>query len=108
MDPVETPNLAVFAERLPKTRIGVLRQLWPAIRACLEGGHSLRDIHRTLRQDGIEMAYSTLCWAVAVLRQTAPPQPPPLKTTGECSTAPGKPGESRGNTRHVDPLGNLK
>lgn len=54
------------------------------------------------------MAYSTLCWAVAILRQNAPPEPSPGLRTGGSSTAPGKPGEDMSNARHVDPLRNLK
>ena len=107
MNPVATLNLTAFTEQWPTTRIGILRQLWPSIQTCLEGGHSLRDIHRTLRQDGVEMAYSTLCWAVAVLRHTAPPQSAPLCKTNE-TTAPGKPGERGGSSRHVDSLKNLE
>jgi hypothetical protein len=108
MNPVATPNLAAFTEQWPKTRIGILRRLWPAIHTCLESGHSLRAIHHTLQQDGIEMAYSTLCWAVAILRQSAPAESATRPRTGEPPTARSKPGENRGNARLVDPLRNLK
>ena len=108
MNPVATPNLAAFTEQWPKTRIGILRQLWPAIHTCLESGHSLRDIHHTLRQDGIEMGYSTLCRAVAILRRSVPPHSAPLRRTDRASTALGKPGENMGNARSMDPLRNLK
>jgi len=46
----------------PKTRIEFCGFLWPTIQACLDAGHSMRDVHEKLRLDGIEMAYSTLCW----------------------------------------------
>jgi hypothetical protein len=108
MNPVATPNLAAFTEEWPKTRIGILRQLWPAIQICLETGHSLRDIHHTLRQDGIEMGYSTLCWAVAILRRSVALQPPLLPRAGESSTAPSTRGECSGGSAQSDPLRNLK
>jgi len=74
MNPVSPPNLRAFTGQLPKTRIGILRLLWPTIRERLDGGHTLRDIHQTLKLDGIEMAYSTLCWAVAELRRNRSPR----------------------------------
>jgi hypothetical protein len=108
MNSVSVPNLRAFREQLPKTRIGILRLLWPTIRECLDGGHTLRDIHQTLRLDGIDMAYSTLCWAVAELRQSGPPErSAPAKNT-DSPTAPL--GREKGSAvRHgADPLGNLK
>jgi hypothetical protein len=108
MNSVSAPNLRAFREQLPKTRIGILRLLWPTIQECLDGGHTLRDIHQTLRLDGIDMAYSTLCWAVAELRQSGPPErSAPAKNT-ESPTAPL--GREKGSAvRHgTDPLGNLK
>ena len=67
---LRTPHLVAFCEEWPKTRIGILRQLWPTVQACLDAGHTMRDVHQKLRLDGIEMAYSTFCWAVATLRQS--------------------------------------
>lgn len=99
---VSTPNLTAFSEQPPKTRIGVLRLLWPTIEACLNSGHSLRDIHRMLRLDGFAMAYSTLCWAVAILRHNGHAVPG-VKQAG-CPTAPGKPGKAG----EPDPLLNLR
>jgi hypothetical protein len=108
MNPVTTPNLAAFSAQWPRTRIGILRQLWPSIQTCRESGHSLRAIHHTLRQDGIEMAYSTLCWAVATLQQTMAPRAAGAPKTGAPSTAPAAKREIRPNARQADPLSNLK
>ncbi len=108
MNPVEAPNLKAFTEQLPKTHIAMARLLWPMIHACLENGHSIRDVHKRLRMDGIEMAYSTLCWAVSTLRHNGRhPADRPLKTN-EHPTAPGKPGERVGSRDDVDPLRNLR
>jgi hypothetical protein len=67
-----TPNLKAISDQLPRTRIGILRNLWPTIQTCLDTGHSPRDIHESLRLDGIQMAYSTFCWAMSTLRQAQP------------------------------------
>lgn len=99
---VSTPNLTAFSEQPPKTRIGVLRLLWPTIQACLNSGHSLRDIHRMLRLDGFAMAYSTLCWAVATLRQNGHAVSG-MKQAGY-PTAPGKPAKAD----EPDPLLNVR
>lgn len=93
----ELPHLAEFAAEVPKRRMGVIRHLWPSIRACLDAGHSVRAVQARLGADGLAIPYSTLCWAIANLRKTSPER-----------TAPPKVGEIRppkpvGN----DALGNL-
>jgi hypothetical protein len=100
-----TPNLKAISDQLPKTRIGILRNLWPTIQDCLDAGHSLRDIHESLRLDGIEMAYSTFCWAVGALRQRWPVMP----ERESRSTAPRTAGEITGQNQAVDdPLDNIR
>lgn len=107
MESVETPNLRAFTTRPPKTRVGMVRLIWPTLKACLDAGHSLRDIHQMLRLDGVQMAYSTLCWAVAELRH-----PPATKTGGAANagaTAHAHRGETAGRTGPaLDPLHNLR
>src|SRR5215469_5208579 len=90
-----TPNLKAISDQLPKTRIGILRNLWPTIQTCLDGGHSLRDIHESLRLDGIERAYSTSCWAISSLRQ----RQPPVAASQSRETAPYTTGETTGQKR---------
>ena len=107
MHPVSAPNLTAFRERRPKTRIGILRLLWPTVRECLEAGHTLRDIHETLKLDGIDMAYSTLCWAVAGLRQNNVPQTAARPKHFDFSTAARRPGKAD-ERAYPDPLLNLK
>src|SRR5689334_4247012 len=100
-----TPNLRAISDRLPRTRIGILRNLWPMIQSCLDAGHSLRDIHESLRLDGIKMAYSTFCWAVGALRQRQR-----IGAERESrSTAPQTAGEITGQDRlSDDPLDNVR
>ena len=105
MNPVSTPNLKAFAEQAPKTRIGILRALWPTIHDCLTVGHSLRDIHKMLDLDGIEMPYSTLCRIVAMLQRDVQPK---AEHGPKQATAPGRPGERSARPASVDPLRNLR
>jgi hypothetical protein len=104
MNSVATPNLKAFAEQLPKTRIGILRALWPSIQDCLTVGHSLRDIHKTLHLDGIEMPYSTLCRIVTILQRDVQPK---ADRVPKQSTAPDRPGERSVKPAPMDPLRNL-
>jgi hypothetical protein len=108
MKSVATPNLRAFAEQLPKARMGMIRVLWPAIQECLTVGHSLRDIHRTLHLDGIEMPYSTLCRVVAKLQRNVQPRANPLSRQVECSTAQRRAGERTPAAAEPDPLRNLR
>jgi hypothetical protein len=105
MNPVSTPNLRAFAEQMPKTRIGILRALRPTINDCLTVGHSLRDIHKTLHLDGIEMPYSTLCRIVAMLQ---PDVQPKAERGPKQPAAPDRPGERSVKLAPVDPLRNLR
>ena len=105
MNSVSTPNLKAFAEQVPKTRIGILRALWPTIQDCLIVGHSLREIYKTLHLDGIEMPYSTLCRIVATLQRATPPK---VDRVPKQITAPDRPGERSAKPAPVDPLRNLR
>jgi hypothetical protein len=67
----------------------------------------LRDIHHKLRQDGIEMAYSTLCWAVGTLRHSQPAAGPAERRL-DLPAAPGRPGETTVEVAGRDPLRNLR
>jgi hypothetical protein len=98
--PDELPQLTDLATEVPARRIGVIRFLWPSIRACLDAGHTVRAVQARLTADGLSIPYSTLCWAIASLRRSG--------TTNERTASP-KAGEIRtpapaGN----DPLGNLR
>jgi len=44
----------------PRSKIAVLRGLYPEILATLRLGHSLKDIHGKLVEDGLEMSYTVL------------------------------------------------
>lgn len=100
-----TPNLKAISDQLPRTRIGILRNLWPTIKSCLDAGHSLRDVHECLRLDGVQMAYSTFCWAVGTLRQ----RQPAIAVQENRSTAPHTAGEIAGAKRgEADPLQNVR
>jgi hypothetical protein len=105
MNSVSTPNLKAFAEQVPQTRIGILRALWPTIHDCLTVGHSLREIHKTLHLDGIEMPYSTLCRIVATLQRATLPK---VDRVPKQTTAPATPGERSAKPAVVDPLRNLR
>ncbi|WP_031498072.1 hypothetical protein [Bryobacter aggregatus] len=62
------PQLDEFAAEAPASRIGVIRRLWPSIRSCLDAGHSIRAVQARLKADGVSIPYSTLCWAISILR----------------------------------------
>ena len=62
-------HLESILREMPRKRTGFVRSIWPTLRACLDAGHTLRDIHARLELDGVRMHYSTFCAAVASLRQ---------------------------------------
>lgn len=97
--PEEMPRLAELAAEVPARRVGLIRYLWPSIRACLDAGHSVRAIQARLGADGVPIPYSTLCWAIANLRRagTANDRPAPPKAGERATTGPAG----------GDPLANL-
>jgi len=54
------------------------------------------------------MAYSTLCWAVATLRQTLPSTVGRRPNAPAGPTAPHRAGETTGESKELDPLRNLR
>lgn len=68
-DSKEFTHLTSILREMPRKRAGFVRSMWPTLRACLDAGHTLRDIHARLELDGVRMHYSTFCAAVASLRQ---------------------------------------
>lgn len=67
----EFTHLTSILREMPRKRTGFVRSIWPTLRACLDAGHTLRDIHARLELDGVRMHYSTFCAAVASLRNDA-------------------------------------
>jgi hypothetical protein len=53
----------------PRTKAGQVRHAWPEIRALLEAGHSLKDIHVWLGEIGIEIGYARLSDYTAQLKR---------------------------------------
>jgi hypothetical protein len=95
----DLPPLGDLATELPQRRIGVIKHLWPSVEACLAAGHTVRTIRARLAAEGLEIPYSTLCWAISTLKKGSHQKP---------QTALGSEGKQRASSRQVgDPLGNL-
>jgi hypothetical protein len=43
---------------MPRSKMALLRGLYPEIAATLQMGHSLKDIHQRLVEDGVEVSYT--------------------------------------------------
>lgn len=98
--PTELPQLAELVTEVPARRIGLIRYLWPSIRACLAAGHTVRAVQARLTADGLAIPYSTLCWAIANLKKS---------TSGQERTARPIAGENKPLVAAAnDPLGNLR
>ena len=65
----DAPNLDALSAQPPRRKLTVVRLLWPKIRACLDRGHTVREIRERLRLDGLEVNYKNLCACIAELRQ---------------------------------------
>jgi len=51
----DAPNLDALSAQHPRRKLTVVRLLWPKIRACLDRGHTVREIRERLRLDGLEV-----------------------------------------------------
>ena len=65
----DAPNLDALSAQHPQRKLTVVRLLWPKIRACLDRGHTVREVRERLRLDGLEVNYKNLCACIAELRQ---------------------------------------
>ena len=65
----DAPNLDALSAQHPRRKLTVVRLLWPKIRACLDRGHTVREIRERLRLDGLEVNYKNLCACIAELRR---------------------------------------
>jgi hypothetical protein len=83
----EFTHLTSILREMPRKRTGFVRSIWPTLRACLDAGHTLRDIHARLELDGVRMHYSTFCAAVASLRNDAAASRPLAAPTVAASRA---------------------
>jgi hypothetical protein len=104
----------------PRTKAGQVRHAWPEIRALLDAGHSLKDIHVWLREIGIEIGYARLSDYTGKLRRrdqaTADAVPVDANrqtfSVGIGRTASSLPASSEqqpeGSERKDDPLGNIR
>ncbi len=54
------PSLHALQSQRPDKPMGQVRWAWAEINAALSAGHTLKVIHQRIRQDEIEIAYSTL------------------------------------------------
>jgi hypothetical protein len=68
-DVAEAPNLEALSAKHPRRKRRIVRLLWPKIRACLDQGHTVRDVHRMLKLDGLDVHYRNLCTCIAELRR---------------------------------------
>src|SRR5262245_60974589 len=65
----EAPNLDALSVQRPRRRLTVVRLLWPKIRACLDRGHTVREVRERLKLDGLDVNYKNLCACIAQHRQ---------------------------------------
>jgi len=71
---MQTGHLAVdhfraLKSEKPRSKIAILRGLYPEIAATLSVGHSLKDIHGRLVEDGIDVSYPVLRNCVSRIRR---------------------------------------
>lgn len=93
----------------------LVRLLWPTIRECLDGGHTVREVRESLRKDGIEVNYKNLCACIAELRARekadstlAPTAAPAVREKTPVPLPVRKPTSVGGERRGSDPLENVR
>jgi hypothetical protein len=108
----DAPNLDALSAQQPRRKLTVVRLLWPKIRACLDRGHTVREIRERLRLDGLEVNYKNLCACIAQLRQQDGAGM--FQTTAQCSVreyagmAVAKRAVASDDKAPLDPLANVR
>ena len=72
--PIKTRQLTLgrFRElktEMPRSKMALLRGLYPEIAATLQMGHTLKEIHQRLVEDGIEVSYTVFLSYVNRIRR---------------------------------------
>jgi hypothetical protein len=72
--PIKTHELTLGRFRalkteMPRSKMALLRGLYPEIAATLQVGHSLKDIHQRLVEDGVEVSYTVFLSYVNRIRR---------------------------------------
>jgi len=84
----------------PRSKIALLRALYPEIAAVLRTGHSQLDIHQRLVKDGIDISYPLLRNYLSRIRRETPHSPLSQNSQPLRVTAPTK----KGPAGREDPL----
>jgi len=78
----------------PRSKMALVRGLYPEIAATLQMGHTLKDVHQRLEEDGVEVSYTVLLSYInRIRREKARPafvqkkQPPTLTVPAERARA---------------------
>jgi hypothetical protein len=66
---LDLKRVAELRSATPRTTIAQIRLAWPEIEAALERGHSLKDVHSSLKESGIEIEYRTLSEYIGRIRR---------------------------------------
>lgn len=53
----------------PRSKMAFLRGLYPEIASTLQMGHTLKDIHQRLVEDGVEVSYTVLLNYISRIRR---------------------------------------
>jgi len=72
--PIKTRQLTLgrFRElktEMPRSKMALLRGLYPEITATLQMGHTLKEIHQRLVEDGVEVSYTVFLSYVNRIRR---------------------------------------
>lgn len=105
----DAPNLDALSSEHPRRKLKIVRLLWPKIRECLDRGHTVREVHESLKRDGLAVNYKNLCACIAELRrgdvdETKRPTAP--REARENGAVPAQAGSTR--TAQADPLANVR
>ena len=101
----DAPHLDALSAEHPRRKLIIVRMLWPKIRACLDRGHTVREVREQLKLDGLEVNYKNLCACIADLRRRdTAPGTPTARPMGRETPAP----TTANGPTPADPLANVR
>lgn len=107
-------NLDALSSEHPRRKLTIVRLLWPKIRACLDRGHTVREVREKLKLDGLEVNYKNLCACIAELRRRdadgplRPTAPRNARENGGATLSASAAQRALGDKAPVDPLANVR
>lgn len=85
---LDVKRLRALQDEIPRTRIALVRLIWPEMKPALDRGHSLKAVHQRLTDAGLDITCRRLSQCIIRLRREEKRSGLPPKAAGNTRMGP--------------------